>query len=32
MIVYNLRCENGLMFEDWFKEGGAFVEINGKEN
>lgn len=26
MIVYDLRCENGHMFEGWFKDNGAFVD------
>lgn len=26
MIVYDLRCENGHMFEGWFKDSGAFVD------
>jgi len=26
MIVYNLRCENGHIFEGWFKDSGAFTD------
>ncbi len=26
MIVYDLRCENGHMFEGWFKDSGAFLD------